>query len=182
MPYSLSFRIGYTLGRQGEAEPVCRHGETTRSSMSEPVRKMVLLSAEKGRGVPVRHWRPDRSPGLMVPANATRGFAPAASDGVGKRPREAGNTSDADWSEDRSGTRRSVTQRNRSRTEKTTERGTATCLTGCESSHITRHGDVPRPIPHAQARGSGKRMGKPRGGTACVNGKVCLEEAVGFSQ
>ena len=123
MPYSLSFRIGYALGRQGEAGPVCRHGETTRSSMSEPVRKMVLLRAAKGPGALVTRWRPERSPGLMAPANATRGFAPAASDGVGKRPGQAGNTSDADWSEDRSGTRRSVTQRNRSRMGQMRERG-----------------------------------------------------------
>ena len=42
-------------------------------------------------------------------------------------------------------------------------------------SHITRHGDVPRPIFFAQAKGSGTCMVKPRGGTARVNAEVCFE-------
>ena len=75
---------------------------------------MVLLRAEKGPGVPVRHWRPERSPGVMAPANATAVLPPAASDGVGSRPMEAGYTSDADGVKNLSGTGRSVTQRNRS--------------------------------------------------------------------
>src|SRR5690348_14646004 len=60
----------------------CGHEETTHSLMTGPVRKMVLLPAEKGRGVPVRHWRPERSPGVMAPANANAALPPAASDGV----------------------------------------------------------------------------------------------------
>ena len=63
------------------------------------MQRMVLLRAEKGPGVPVRHWRPERSAGVMVPPNATAALPPAASDGVGSRPMETGNTSDADGDE-----------------------------------------------------------------------------------
>ena len=91
--------------------------------MIRPVQKMVLLQPEKGLGVRVTHWRPERSPGVMDPANATAALPPAASDGVGRRPMGAGNTSDADGEKSSSGTDRSVTQRDRSCTGKTTEYG-----------------------------------------------------------
>ena len=61
-------------------------GGTTQILAIGPVQKMVLLSAEKGRGAPVRRWRPERSPRVMVSANVI----PAMDDGRKHRmPMEA---------------------------------------------------------------------------------------------
>ena len=50
---------------------------TTHILVIGPVQKMVLLGAEKGAGAPVRRWRPERSPRVMVSANVI----PAMDDG-----------------------------------------------------------------------------------------------------
>jgi hypothetical protein len=60
--------------------------------------------------------------------------------------------------------RHPVTQRDRSCAGKTTERGTGTCLNDRSTAgHITWHDSVPRPIPHAKARGSGDVHGQTTG-------------------
>ena len=135
LPHTASRSASATpWGARARRSRCCRDGGKTQNSMPGPVQKMVLLRAAKGPGVPVRHWRPERSPGLMVPADVTailrRQPAMVSEARSGKRTK----TSDADWSKDWSGTRRSVTQRDRSCMGKTTERGTVTCLTGCREA------------------------------------------------
>ena len=72
--------LPHTASRSASATPwgagarrsrCCRYGGETQNSMPGPVQKMVLLRAEKGPGAPVRRKRPERSPGLMAPADAT---------------------------------------------------------------------------------------------------------------
>ena len=143
----------YPPSRPLSDTPGGRHPGETDHVPSGGSKRGAARGAHAENGSPPGCKRPGRAcealearaeSGIDGPGERERGFAPAASDGVGKRPREAGNTSDADWSEDRSGTRRSVTQRNRSRTEKTTERGAATCLTGCREA-VTNCGTMSCP-------------------------------------
>ena len=125
------------------------------------MQKMVLLGPEKGTGVPVRHWRPERSPGVMVPANVM----PAMDDGIGMRCRR-GLTNPA--------TARAVReQKDRSCAGKTTERGAETCLTGCREAVITNVARFRAPADlscesegigdlHGQA--TGRKRSRERGG------------------
>ena len=67
-------------------------------------------------------------------------------------------------------------ERSSSRTCMDTERGAATCLTGCASSHILGTATCPG---RSSCPDEGDRetcMVKPRSGNARVNGEVCVEE------
>ena len=115
-----------THGDASRWDRCCWHGEMTQSSMPGPVQKMVLLGAEKGPGVPVRHWRPERNAGVMIPRSPCRRRMGETFIGCRGRPDKP-----------HIGTGRSVTQKNRSCTGRTTERGTETGLTGCREAVIT---------------------------------------------
>jgi hypothetical protein len=117
-----------------------------------PLQKMVLLGSEKGTGARVTCWRPERSPGVMIPANVM----PAMDGGVGIGCRR-GLTNPA--------TARAVReQKDRSCTGRTTERGTETGLND-RRKPVTKlwHGSVPRPISFAKAKGSGDVHGHAAG-------------------
>ena len=152
-------RMAMRAGRAGAG-----HGEATQSLMIGPVQKMVLLRAAKGPGVPVRHWRPERSPRVMVSANAM----PAMDGGehIGCRRREIserhGSFGDAKGPELHGKNHRI--------------RGTMTCLTGCREAVITNVARKRAPADLSCASGrSGTCMVKPRGGNARVNAEVCVE-------
>jgi hypothetical protein len=124
-------------------------GETTQSPAIGPVQKMVLLRAEKGQGVPVRHWRAGadrdrRSRRLRAKARSRTCQPPAGS----LTPKGQGP-----W-----------TQRNRSCTGKTTERGMEAGLTGCREAVITNCGTHPCPGRYrVSKRGIGRRAWSTHG-------------------
>jgi hypothetical protein len=160
--------LGYPAWRCGRGGTGAGHGEATQSLMIRPVQKMVLLRAEKGPGVRVTHWRPERSASVMVPPNGTAALPPAASDGVGGRPWERGTHRMPTGLEGWSGTRPfGDAKGSELRGKNHRIRGTETCLTGCREAVITNVARQRAPADHPCASG---KIGNVHGQATGRNG------------